>query len=111
MPMNTRGTVRASKAYAVFRLIFGFVLAGIGISQYQRGGAYVHAAMVSLILGALFIGYGFFALLFRKKIGSQFEVEISTPTERLLELDKMKQGGLISETEYAAKRQEILKDL
>jgi hypothetical protein len=111
MPMNTRGTIRASKAYAVFRLIFGIALAGIGISQYQRGDAYMHAAMISFVLAALMIGYGIFGLFFRQSIGSRIELETATPAERLLELDKMKQGGLVSETEYTAKRQEILKDL
>ncbi len=111
MPMNTRGTVRASKAYAIFRLVFGLAFLGIGINQYQRGGPYVHAAMISFLIAALFIGYGLFALFFSRKFGSRFEMETSTPTERLAELEKMKGSGLVSQTEYDSKRQEILKDL
>ncbi len=111
MPMNTRGTVRASNANAIFRLVFGIAFVGIGVNQYQRGGPYMHAAMVSFVIAVLFVGYGLFALFFNKKIGSTFEMETSTSTERLSELQKMKESGLISQTEFESKRQEILKNL
>jgi hypothetical protein len=111
MPMNTRGTVRFSKANAIFRLLFGLTFACIGVSQYILGGPYLHAAMISFVIAVLFIGYGLFALFFSKKIGSSIELETATPTERLNELQKMKEGGLISEKEFDSKRQEILKDL
>jgi uncharacterized membrane protein len=111
MPVKARGTVRSSKAYAVFRIIFGLVFLGLGINQYQTGGAFSNVAAVSFFIAALFIGYGVIALVFRKKIGSSFEVETTTPTERLEELSKLRANGVITEAEYEAKRQEILKDI
>ncbi len=67
MPAKARGTIRSSKAYAVFRIVFGLAFLGIGISQYQRGGPFLHAAVVSFIIAVLFIGYGILALTFRRK--------------------------------------------
>jgi hypothetical protein len=111
MPGRTQGTVRASKANAAFRMVLGLVLLGIGVNQYEKGGAYVQAAMVSFVLGGLFLAYGLFAFFFSRKIGSKFEFETATPAERLAELTQMKASGLITAEEYEAKRQEILKDL
>ena len=71
----------------------------------------MHVAMISFLIAALFIGYGVFALLFRKRIGSSFEVETATSAERLDELSKLRAKGAITEAEFEAKRQEILKDL
>jgi hypothetical protein len=38
-------------------------------------------------------------------------IETGGPEQRLAELDRLKQGNLITPEEYATKRQEILKDL
>ena len=111
MPVKARGTIRSSKAYSVFRIIFGIVFLGLGISQYRRGGPFLNTAMVSFFIAVLFIGYGIFALLFRKKIGSSFEVETLSPTERLDELSKLRANASITEAEYEAKRKDILNDL
>jgi hypothetical protein len=89
MPAKTTGTIRANKPYAVFRIVFGVVFLGVGISQYERGGPFVHTAMVSFLIAVLFIGYGVVALVFNRKIGSKFEIDSAGPTERLAELAKL----------------------
>ncbi len=111
MAGRTRGTIRASKGYAIFRLVFGLIFIGLGFSQYQRGGPFVNTAYVSFLIGALFAGYGVIALFSSKSLGAQIEMEAATPTERLNELSQLKASGTISDAEFEAKRQDILKDL
>ena len=108
---RTKGTIRASKGYAIFRLIFGLVFIGLGVSQYQRGGPFTNTAYVSFFIGALFAGYGIVALISSKSLGAQIEMETASPTERLNELSQLKASSTITEAEYEAKRQEILKDI
>jgi hypothetical protein len=113
MPIQrTRGTVRASKGYAIFRIIFGLLFIGLGFNQLTRYPA-TGVPMFSFAIGALFTGYGIWALVAKKSLGNKFELETEapTPTERLAEITKLKTDGLISDQEYEAKRQEILKDV
>jgi hypothetical protein len=108
MPVKARGTIRSSKAYSVFRIIFGIVFLGLGISQYRRGGPFLNTAMVSFFIAVLFIGYGIFALLFRKKIGSSLRLK---PSRRRSVWTKLRANASITEAEYEAKRKDILNDL
>ncbi len=113
MPNITRGTIRASKGYAVFRIIFGLLFLGLGMNQYSRYPSNSQLPYFTLGIGLLFIIYGAIALFAGKTLGNNVELETSTPaaTERLAEITRLKTNGLISDQEYAAKRQEILKDL
>ena len=113
MPVSrTKGTVRASKGFAIYRIIFGSVFLGLGVSQYLE---YPNHSLpyFTLAIGALFFVYGVVALVAGKAIGSRVEMDTVAPSaaERLDELERLKTSGLISEQEYATKRQDILKDL
>jgi hypothetical protein len=109
---RTRGTVRASKGYAVFRILFGLLFIGLGVNQYSR---YPSGQLpyFTLGIGVLFLVYGIWALFATRTLGNRVELETEAPSasERLAEITRMKAGGLISEQEFEAKRQEILKDL
>ena len=111
MPDSTRGTIRASKGYAIFRIIFGLLFVGLGIDVHSRSGANSHAGYITMAIGALFLGYGVVALFSPKVLGSKLEMSTPTATDRLAEITRLKTEGLISDQEYEAKRQEILKDL
>ncbi|MEJ0000548.1 MAG: SHOCT domain-containing protein [Verrucomicrobiota bacterium] len=109
---RTRGTLRASKANAIFRILFGLFFIGLGISQYVR---YPGAPLpyFSLGIGMLFFVYGIFVLFNSRVVGNQLDLETVTPPteERLAEITRLKASGLITEQEFEAKRQEILKDV
>jgi hypothetical protein len=110
---RTRGTVRASKGYAVFRIIFGVLLLGLGMNQYSRFSGSSGLPYFSLTMGALFIGYGIWALVAKRTLGNRVELETEVPSteERFAEITRLKANGVITEQEFEAKRQEILKDL
>jgi len=114
MPIQrTRGTVRASKGYAVFRIIFGMLFVGLGMNQYSRYPAGSQLPYFTLAIGALFICYGVWALVAKRTLGNKVELETEVPSasDRLAEITRMKAGGLISDQEFENKRQEILKDI
>jgi hypothetical protein len=106
-----RGTIRASKGYAVFRIVFGLIFIGLGVDQQFHEGPNGHISYFTLGIGALFVGYGFVALLTPKTFGTKLDIESPTATERLTELTRLKSEGLLSDSEYETKRQEILKGL
>jgi hypothetical protein len=105
--------VRASKGFAVFRIIFGLLFLWLGFDQYSRYPATSQLPYFTLAIGALFVGYGLWALFAKRSLGSNIELETETPsaTDRLAEITRLKTSGLITEQEFEAKRQEILKDL
>ena len=110
---RTQGTVRANKSYAVFRLIFGVMIFALGVDQYSRYPSGSLLPYFSLGAGTLFIVYGLLALFASKVIGTKVDIQTEVPsaTERLAEITRLKNEGLITEQEYDAKRQDILKDL
>jgi hypothetical protein len=113
MPIQrTKGVVSASKGYAVFRMIFGLFFIGLGVSQYQRYPGQ-QLPYFTLGIGILFLVFGVWALVARRTLGSRLELETEAPSakERLDEIERLKTTGLITDQEYTAKRQEILKDL
>jgi hypothetical protein len=107
-----RGTIRASKGYASFRIFLGLIFFGVGLYQYSR---LVSTGLpyFAMGIGLLFLVYGLIGVFSGKLIGTNIEIESagSSATERLTELSRLKSSGLVSEAEYEAKRQEILKDL
>jgi hypothetical protein len=111
MPTKARGTIRGSNFYPAYRLICGIALLILGAYQYSLGPAYVQMALISFVIGGLMTTFGIFGFLFRKKIGSALEIDSPTPTERLAEATRLRQEGIISQTEYEAKRQQILRDI
>ncbi len=104
--------MRASKGYAVFRIIFGLIFLGLGYNQYSRYSG-SQLPYFTFAIGGLFVAYGVWALFARRTLGNKIELETETPsaTERLAEIARLKAGGLITDQEFEAKRQEILKDL
>jgi hypothetical protein len=110
---KTLGTVRASKGYAFFRIIFGLLFLGLGVNQYSRYPSGSQLPYFTLGIGLLFLVYGLIAMFAGKTIGNKVELETLVPsaTDRLAEITRLKESGAISEKEYEAKRQEILKDL
>ncbi|HEX4139167.1 MAG TPA: SHOCT domain-containing protein [Candidatus Methylacidiphilales bacterium] len=110
---RTQGTVRANKSYAVFRLIFGLLIFGLGLNQFSRYPSGSMLPYFSLAVGVLFIVYGLMALFAGKAVGTTVDIQTEVPsaTERLAEITRLKQSGLISDQEFEAKRQDILKDL
>jgi len=111
MPNSTRGTIRASKGYAIFRVIFGALFIVLGVDLRSRAPEGSHAGYFTLAIGALFLGFGMVALLSPKTLGTKVDLTNPTATERLAEITRLKAGGLISDQEFETKRQEILKDL
>jgi hypothetical protein len=109
---QTRGVIRPNRGYAIFRILFGLFFIGLGINQYSRFSSDSFLPYFSLGIGTLFIIYGVVAL-FSKRIGNRIELETINPSaeERLAELEKLKNNGLVSSEEYEAKRQEILKNI
>ncbi len=65
---QTKGTVRASKGYAVFRIIFGLLFLGLGANQYSRYPSNNQLPYFTLAIGALFVGYGLVALFSAKTL-------------------------------------------
>lgn len=109
---RTRGTIRASRGYAVFRIIFGLFFIGLGVNQYQRF-PNNQLPYFTFGIGGLFVAYGVWALFARRTLGNRIDLETEVPpaADRLAEITKLRDDGLISAEEYEAKRQEILKDL
>jgi len=113
MPVQrSRGTVRASKGYAVFRIILGLIILGLSVNQYSQYPS-SQLAYFTFAIGALLVAYGVWAFFAKRSLGNKFELETEAPSaaERLAEITRLKTSGLISEQEFEAKRQEILKDL
>jgi threonine/homoserine/homoserine lactone efflux protein len=103
MPNSTRGTIRANKGDVLFRMLIGLLFIGFGVdSYYSRASTDSHANLITIAIGALFLCYCAVTIFFPNT---------PTATERLADIRRLKTNGLISEEEYAAKRQEILKDL
>ena len=96
----------------MFRIIFGLLFIGLGINQYSRYPS-GQISYFTFAIGALFVSYGVWALFAKRSLGSKFELETEAPsaTDRLAEITRLKTSGLISDQEFEAKRQEILKDL
>ena len=114
MPIQkTSGTVRPNKAYAMFRIIFGLMFLGLGVSQYSRYPSGSQLPYFTLGIGLLFVVYGIIALFGSKTLGTKVDLETSSPsaTDRLAEITRLKASGMISDQEFEAKRQDILKDL
>jgi hypothetical protein len=108
--MIRRGTVRTGKGFAIFRAIFGLFFIGLGVTQlYQPDIG--HAAYLTLGIGAFLVFFAVARLLKPKGFDAKLEVEVPAAHERLAEISQLKNEGLISEFEYEAKRQEILKHL
>ena len=109
---QTRGTVRTSKGFALFRIIFGLLFLGLGFDQYSKPYT-THLSYFTLGIGGLFVVYGLLAFFGSKSIGSKVDLETAVPsaTDRLAEITRLKSSGLISDQEFEAKRQEILKDV
>jgi hypothetical protein len=113
MPIQrTQGTVRASKGYAIFRIIFGFFFIGLGFSQYSRDPS-GQLPLFTFGIGGLFIAYGLWAFFAKRSLGNRIELETEVPSvgDRLAEITRLKSSGLITEQEYESKRQEILKNI
>jgi hypothetical protein len=110
---QTQGVIRPNKGYAAFRIVFGLFFVGLGINQFSHFPSDSFLPYFSLGIGILFIVFGIFALFGSKAAGNRIDLQTTGPstTDRLAELLKLKNDGLISADEYETKRQEILKNL
>jgi hypothetical protein len=110
MQKTTQATVR-NRGASVFRILFGLAFLGLGIYRHSVEGAPPDAGLFSIGIGLLFFVYGLYAFFVGNKVQIQTPAQNATSTDRLGQILKMKNEGLITEQEFEAKRQEILKDL
>ncbi len=68
---QTKGTVRASKGFAIYRIIFGALFIGLGVNQLSRYPSGSQLPYFTLGIGALFLVYGLIALFFRQNFWQQ----------------------------------------
>jgi hypothetical protein len=107
---STKGKVRSSRGNAIFRCVLGLPFIGMGVNAIIAYGDHVFGLLM-IFTGVLFSGHGAVGLIAGKKLDSTIEMETCSTRDRLDQLDALKAEGRVSVEEYAAKRQEILKDL
>ena len=119
--MRATGQVRPSKPASVIGIIVGAVLVGIGVFVVIPGAGFFGVLWTLLAL----LGTGYHAANVLSEHGVAHEVvEFDTssqaerqasasasPEQRLSNLDKLKQQGLVSDQEYTEHRKRILDDL
>ncbi len=110
METTTKATVRNQGA-CIFRILFGLFILGLGIHRYWQYGGPSDVALFTIGIGVISIAYGAYGFLLGNKVEVVTPTSTGTSTERLAEIVKMKDTGLISQQEFESKRQEILKDL
>jgi uncharacterized membrane protein len=111
MPQQFQSSSPTNRGWALFSLLSGTCLLFGAIPRYLAGGPHANAHIVSIVFGILLVVYGLYGVFFKRVSKDQMLTESKTTSDRLMELDGLKTKGLITEQEYAAKRQEILKDL
>ena len=128
---NRRVTVRPSKADATMQMVVGLIFVCIGIFVViPKFGPF--GILWTLLAAVITIRSGYLAFG-KKYVGPEIHVEESsqraqapvpsqdrgvpangiglTPEERLQQLQRLFESGLITNEEFEAKRQEILQDL
>ena len=81
------------------------------LRRYFAGGPHAETAIFSIVIGTALAGYGLYGAFLKRNSEDQVVPKSKASSERLEEIATLKTKGLITEEEYAAKRQEILKDL
>ncbi len=124
--MKATATIQSSRSAGVAMAILGVVIlvAVVPFSLFGvwnfRNASDVPALflIVPIVMGLLGIGsivIGILQFTGKAKFGRVIEAETSdfakTAEDRLDELERLKRRDMVSPEEYAAKRQEILKDL
>ena len=109
--MGSRGTIRSSRGFAIFRIIFGLLFIGFGFDTNSRAPADNHRGYFTIAIGVLFLVYGIMGFLSPKTLGSKVEADARPVSERLDELTRLKTEGQISEQEFEAKRKDIINNL
>src|SRR5215831_15429315 len=113
--MKRRYKLRPSPAMSAIGAIIGIIVLIFGIGVMSRAREFHPFLILWIAVGVFIVGYHLINALSGRAPATtiiESEDEPSKPVaDRLRELDDLKQRGLVSDSEYEAKRKEILKDV